>query len=345
LAGSHPKTGSFLGLQQPSTTHSKKGEMMIAATRRDFLARGSLATLGGAITIGGGWHLASAATFEDQLDAVLVSSNANQVRQLMANLATDPALAALAQTILQNNGTSLTSFQQNLIQGLLTTVPYSAALYALISGTPLTQSQRVALNQLKGKLLANPAVQKLISAGAQLKGGNNADQLQLYVNQAIAGDTVALRTPTTLGNAQLDAVVADIFAVQASTAFRGFISAIVPLLQSPNFLPFLQTQDPLLVASFIPGNVLIAFLLPGDKDPFTPAVVNAVLNVIGTILLTIVLFATLPATVSATIVTLAIIGSAAIIASAFIGLYTALDCDFDGDPLDPADVPGNECPA
>ncbi|MGH6858461.1 MAG: hypothetical protein ACRECP_12710 [Methylocella sp.] len=273
-----------------------------------------------------------------------MSSNASQVRQLMANLVTDPALTTLAQGLLQNNSSSLTNFQQSLIQAFLLSTPNSAALAAILTGQKRTDSQKHATERLKDELLKNPAVRRLKSAGHALKNPKKSDLLQLYVNQAVASDTVALHTPTTLGDPNLDAVVTDIFNLQSSAAYQGVISALTPLTQSPDFLRFLRKQPSLVLVSFMPVDVVLALRLPVDHDPFTPATVEAILELIAALAALIVAVYTVLEELAIALAIILLIGLEAALTLAFLHLFKSIDCDFDGDPSDPNDVPGNECP-
>ena len=63
---------------------------------------------------------------------------------------------------------------------------------------------------------------------------------------------------------------------------------------------------------------------------------------------TIIAIATVPADLAISLVVIMGIGLGAALDLAFFHFFKSIDCDFDGDPSDPADapgVPGSECPA
>jgi hypothetical protein len=321
---------------------------MSISTRRQFFVQSGLATLGAAITIGVGLNPAHAISddegFEEMLETALSNPNIIKTKRLMANLISNPALVTLAQNIRQNNDSSLTNFKRSLIDAFLISTPHSAAIVASLTGKTLTNAERSELDFLAAGLSKNGAMRRLKSAGHALKNPKDSALLQTYVNQAMAADIVPLPIPTTLGDPNLDAVVADIFNLRSSTAYQSVVLALTPLSKSPGFLPALRKQPSTLVSGFTPMDIQLAFLLPVDKDPFTPATIDAVFAVILAVLGSILVAVQVPLALAVTSVLAFVIAGVAL-GFAFFQLFKSIDCDFDGDPNDPEDVPGVECPA
>ena len=96
------------------------------------------------------------------------SPAAISVRQQFANLVSSPSLPVLAKNTLQSAGASLTGFQTALLEAVLAITYDPSALAATITGASLTKAQRLAMNRVRGTLSMNPAIQRLIRAGATL---------------------------------------------------------------------------------------------------------------------------------------------------------------------------------
>lgn len=321
-------------------------------TRRKLLGGGTLAAAG--LMVFGQkltWPLTVMADANDidaddikrQIAAISAGSDAAFVQQQIINLITDPAIAALATSTLQTGGNTLTGFQQSLLQSILIMTRDPASLGALASGAQLTDGQRQSINSIKKDLRNNPAIQLVIDT-AQNAAKNG--QLPGFVGQTIANSRINLPFPTPLGSAALDAVARDIFNAKGSVAAANLTAALTPIIQSPNFISFLKTQQPEVVAGFIPPNILINLLLPTDIDPGILDIVKAGLEILGGIAGLIAAILLAPEELTAAVIvglTLAVFAALTAIAVGFIDLFQAIDCDFDGDPSDPNDVPGIEC--
>lgn len=245
-------------------------------SRLRFLLTGAVA-IGGSLLAGGGisdvWArtLPSQAVLENlrnQILAIQAIPAWTTVRQLLVDVATDPALPVLTKTTLQTAGTSLTGFQRDFLEALLVMTTDPAALSATITGTPLTMAQRLMMNRVRGTLSENPAIRRLIRAGAGLKGHPAA--LQSDVDQVIANSRLSVPSLSIPGNPPLAAVVSDNVAVLNSSAFGQIRQALIPILQRPDFVAFLWLQSPVIVASFIPPATMIALELPSGVDPILP---------------------------------------------------------------------------
>jgi len=311
----------------------------IDASRRRFLVTGSLA-LGGSLATLAGFDTAIARegtnngaarqinALNNQFLAIGASPAAISVRQQLAHLVSDPALPALAKNTLQSAGASLTGFQTALLEAVLVMTYDQTALAATITGTPLTQSQHNTMNRVRGTLHQNPAIQRLIRAGATLKGQRST--LQNDINQMIANSGQSAPNFAVAGNPALAAVVNDSVALLNSSAFGTIKTATVPLMQTSGFLPYLRTQSPLTVVNFMPSSQRVTLELPNQTDPPLGDVIVAVIGLLGTIVALVAAILGAPAEITAAAV-LAIIAAALGVLAA-LGALALLFCpDFDND--------------
>jgi len=254
------------------------------------------------------------------------------VRQLLVNVATDPALPVLTKTTLQTAGTSLTGFQRDLLEALLVMTTDPAALAATITGTPLTKAQRFMMNRVMGTLSENPAIHRLIQAGAQLKGHPAA--LQSDVDQVIANSRLSVPSLSIPNNLPLAAVVGDNLAVLNSSAFGQIQQALIPILQNPDFVAFLRPQSPVMVASFMPPATMIALELPGGVDPILPPLIFTTLQVLGAIagvILALLDFIALPEEAVVVLTVVAFEAAVTYLSQKLVNLLGDSDGDNDGD--------------
>lgn len=193
----------------------------------------------------------STQSIEDQLAAVLSSPDAVSLRKLIAGFVTDPAVAALATNVLQSDGDSLSNAQRNLLTSISIATRDPATLSALISGTPLTEAQQRSRDSLLKDLENNAAIQLLLATANQLK--QQASTLASEVSQDVTSLAIRLRQPPPVSqDPTLDAVLEHLVNIHESTSFRNVAAAMAPLMQSSDFIPFLQKQPPQVVAGFIP---------------------------------------------------------------------------------------------
>jgi hypothetical protein len=131
-----------------------------------------------------------------------------------------------------------------------------------------------------------------------------------------------------------------------STAFRSLASSANGVLNDPGAEQFVSTLQPIVVASYIPPAQLIGLLLPNDRDPAITDVLKAGLEIIGGVAGVIAVVTLAPEELAGAAlvgVVAGIIAAESALLVGIIDLGTALDCDHDGDPWDPDDVPGIEC--
>ncbi|MHB8354861.1 MAG: hypothetical protein ACYDCF_10575, partial [Burkholderiales bacterium] len=222
----------------------------------------------------------------NQFLAIGASPAAISVRQQLARLVSDPALPVLAKSILQSSGTSLSGFQAALLEAVLIMTYDQTALAAVMVGAPLTKAQRITMNRVRGTLQQNPAIQRLTKAGATLKGQPQA--LQSYIDQMIANSGKVVPSFSVAGNPALAAVVTDSTTLINSSAFGTLKAATVPLMETSAFLPYLRSQSPLTVVSFMPSKLAITSLeLPHQKDPPLALDISLILFFIGNIVDTV----------------------------------------------------------
>jgi len=293
----------------------------------------------------------------DQLRAVYATPAALTSRRLVGQMLVDPAFPALAKSILQTYASSLTGFQASMLSaiGVLTGDP--AALNALVSGTKLTRAQRSSLESIGDAASRNPAMRTVIRTAAGLTSEKNAVLLRQYVVGSFNG-SLSLGGPfSTLGNPMLDALAKDVYAIANSSAFATTTAALAPIVNDPCFIDLVRRWPPEITATFIPPSVVLALVLPVDHDPVLPSSVQAELEflfALAILVLGLELFVLAAAEMFAAaagealfFATLALfseaIQSGIEAAHTVNDWYKTIDCDHDGDPSDPADVPGNEC--
>jgi hypothetical protein len=278
------------------------------------------------------------------MTSIAGSQAAQGVEAAIGSALSSPALASYAEELLAQGGSNLTAFQTDLLKVVIDSQPYASLFPTLATGGSLTSSQQQQLAGLRQTLHSNPAIQLLISQGAQLKG---TPALNSDIAATAASDTGPYPSPTPTGDTALDAAMADLSNVyQGSPAFGQLAASVNGVLTDAGAGQFISTLQPITVASFIPPSQLIQLMLPGDQDPSITDVVKAGLEIVGSIAGIIAVIALAPEEVAG----LALVGVIAGLVAAFSGLIigiidlgTALDCDHDGDPFDPSDVVGVEC--
>jgi hypothetical protein len=289
----------------------------------------------------------------NQIIAAYQSPAGLQVTAQLETLLSDPALPAAAMALLQSDGVSgrndLTLFQQDLLKALITETTDPTLTAARLSGTPLSPQQRREERKLQAALRKNPAVDTLIEAGQQLRDSN---QLAPDVATVAAGNGTSYTTltpPPTAGqggSAALDTVIGDVAALRTSPSFSGLAFDLAPVLQNPGFVQLLEDQRPLDVASFLPVQNMISLLISHDSDPGITDIVKSSLEILGGVAAIGAVILLAPEELAGAAlagVVLGIVAGVSAVAVGMIDLGTALDCDLDGDPFDPADVPGVEC--
>jgi len=277
-----------------------------------------------------------------------------QVRTQLGIVMSDPALPAAAAALLQSDGpgglNDLTLFQQDLLKALIIETSDPTLISAELTGSPLTPSQRLEARQLQSELLKNPAIDTLIKAGKQLR--DSSSQLSSAIGTVTAGTGVIYSTltpPPTAGRGgslALDAVISDVAALRMSSAFSGLALQMEPLFQDPAFPQLLEDQLPLSVASFLPVQDMISLLISHDRDPQLTDIAKAAMEILGGLAGIGAAILLLPEEITTAIFAgtlLAIFAAESAVVIGIIDLGQALDCDHDGDPFDPADVPGQEC--
>ncbi len=302
---------------------------------------------------------------ESQLKSLYFNPNTPSLFKLLSSVTTDPAYATMATDILTNYGTSLTKFQTSLLQAFQIMMSDPGAISTVLSGQILTKSQGQSLKHIRSALRDNPAIHLILENAEKLRESHNKQLLQSYVAASLPLNVNFTGPDTSLGDPTLDSVISDVYNLAGSPAFQGLQAPVNAVLQSPDFISYLQKQTPEVIATFIPSNVLLSFLLPNDQDPPLPqsiwdelflivplsGVLNAVLATISFISLTTAFLS--PAGVVLAIAGTAELDIALILLSglwmvykwavAANDIYLTMDCDHDGDPSDPADVSGNEC--
>lgn len=302
--------------------------------------------------IAGGWPLSVSADnddddnkegddnpFRQQLVAAFSSADALALKQLMGTLVADPALPALAASVLQANSSNLTGFQASLLGAVPIATRSPLLLKTILSGSRLTPAQHEERESISEDLRKNPAMQTILRTAKKLK--TNPTLLQTYVNALLGGSTTP-GFPTALGDPKISAIAQGVFNAGVSNAFTNVSAAALPLMHDTNFVRFLRHQHPIVLANFIPGPILISLMLPNDVDPPLSPATMTILEILA--LLLGFAFAVLTTTAPAIIMGLLVLSTILYLFLLLSRLYGELDCDRDGDPSDAADVPGNECP-
>jgi hypothetical protein len=293
----------------------------------------------------------------DRLRAVYATPAALASRRLVGQLLIDPAVPALAKSILQTYAGSLTGFQASMLGaiGILTRDP--AALNALVTGTNLTRAQRASLESIGDAASRNPAIRTVMRTAAGLSSEKNAGLLRQYVVGGF-NRSLSLGGPfATLGNPMLDAIAKDVYAIANSSAFASTTAALAPIVNDPGFIDVVRRWPPEITAAYIPPSVLLALMLPVDHDPVLPSSVQAELElliVLAVLLIGLEIFIIAAAEMFAVTAGEALFWASAALfadaiqsgidaANAVNAWYKTIDCDHDGDPSDTNDSPGNEC--
>ena len=301
-----------------------------------------------------------------QFQAAYDSAAGQQVRGQLAAIITDPAVPAIATSLLKAAGpsgtNSLTDFQVQMLRAVQIEAGHSALLAALLTGRPLTLSQRLELPVLGYQFDGNPAVQAFTRAGQQLE---HSAQLSSVVSAATATDSQVFSTltpPSSVsqgGSTDIDTAIDEVAAWRTSQAFTTFDTELASALSDPGLVNLVREQNPTVVAGFLSPQQLAAltttslhldaYTLP--VTPLTPIQTDE-FNLAGltfTLIGAVVAFAffTPPgALIAGTILlSLGILAYAAFAVPVATDLAAHLDCDNDGDLFDPADgTPSDPCP-
>jgi hypothetical protein len=286
------------------------------------------------------------------------SASGIQVRAKLATLIADPALPQAAHALLKSDGpagsNSLTAFQSDLLNALITATKDPALLSAMLSGTAADGNAWLKRLRLRSQLLGNPAVRVLDRTGSQLK---HAAELPADISAGAAGSQTTYTTltpPPTAnqgGSAALDTVIGDFAGLRTSSDFNDYAGQLGPVLANPSFQNLVKDQPPLTVASFLPTTEAMALRTPADPYRiFTASLLDDIRITTLEILVPIALFVIgliyLPVEIPAALAIATLVGAiytGTQVAQGVIDLANDLDCDHDGDPFDPADAPGQEC--
>lgn len=284
-------------------------------------------------------------TLRAEMTTVAGSADAHNSEAAIGTALSNPALVQYAEELLAQGGTDLTAFQADLLRVIIDSAPYAGLFPALTSGGPLTAAQQQQLAALRHTLRNNPAIQLLISKGAQLKGDPTA--LTADIAATAATDQGPYPVPTPTGDAARDGAVAALANVfNGSSAFNSLASAASGVLNDPGAAKFIATLQPIVVASFIPPSQSIGFLLPNDRDPGLGDILKSGLEIIGGAAGLIAVIALAPEELAGLALVGVVSGAIAAVTAILVGLIDlgqALDCDHDGDPWDANDVVGIEC--
>lgn len=268
---------------------------METMSRRRFLARGAMTMGAGMLAfngVGSAWaHDGTLSGFNAITEAIKAAQNtpdAAEVRDLMANVVKDPALPAVTTALLQAYGTSLTSFQKDILEALLAMTYNQDALAAMVAGTALTKAQERIMRRVMGTVQNNRAIQRLKRAGAQLKG--HPATLAADVSAIINETNLTIPNSYIPGNANLSAVMTDIANLRNSPAFARFTDTLVSVMENPRFVGFLRTRNPLMTASFMAPSAVMALELPQGVDPPLSPATTDILHILGGVIGYVALF-------------------------------------------------------
>ena len=300
-----------------------------------------------AVTMASGVGPASAAGpvgVSTQMTAIAQSQAARDSLKLLATELGSPALAAYASDLLTQGGSSLTNYQRELLKLVIDTAKYKDLFGPLLSGALLSPRQLIELASFKYTVLSNPDIRLLIVKGAELKADPKA--LAADITAVIGSDLGPSSFTGPTGDAAMDAGLQDVATLPDSTEYNTLAGKVNTALQDPGAPAYVASLSPLVVSAFIPGSQSIKFLLPNDHDPAVFEAILGGLGIIAGVAGFIAAIALAPeALVGAALVgtIAALIAADATILAGGLTVYHAYDCDLDGDPGDPADVPGNEC--
>lgn len=276
----------------------------------------------------------SSSTLRSQMETVSKSASAKAVRTQLGNLVSDPALGKWAAELTTQGGTSMTSFQRDLLKAVETESRYGDVLAKRLNGTQLSGKDYARLTLLQNQLPNNPAIQRLLLAGKQLK---KSSALGPDISEVVSTINGPVPTTTPTGDNPRDAVLGDLSSVIHGSSFTALSSSITPILSNSGAPALVSTLPPEAVATFLPPAQTFALLLPNDHDPATLDTFKAGWEIAGGIgaLMATVALAPEVLTISAIIgITGGLIAGLSGIIVGTIDLGQALDCDHDGDAWD-----------
>ena len=279
-----------------------------------------------------------------QMTTIGQSQAAHDSLKLLATELESPALAAYASDLKTQGGSSLTNYQRDLLNVVIDTAKYNDLFGPLLSGTPISPAQLFEYAAFKRTVLSNPAVQLLIFKGAELKA--DPKTLAADISTVTGSDLGPSSFTGPTGDAAMDAGLQDVATLPDSTEYNTLAGNVNTALQGPGAPLYVASLPPLVVSAFIPGSQSIKFLLPNDHDPAVFEAILGGLGIIAGIGGVIAAIALAPEVLvgAALVGTIAaLVAADATILAGELTVYHAYDCDLDGDPGDPADVPGNEC--
>lgn len=235
----------------------------------------------------------ASSTIESQLAAIFLGPDGSTLRSLASDFLTDPALVPAVMTFRQNHAMDFSGFQLSLLDSIGISTGNPSLFRAILALKHFTEAERNALAAQSRLLENNPAIQLLLSTANTLKSqpstlANDASvraASTLDILRAFSGPSpsVSASAPPTLipfasptpwsspsaapsitGDPATDAVFARLLRIASSSAFINTSNALVPILQSPDFVTYLQTQPPAVVASIISASDSFALQLPSS---------------------------------------------------------------------------------
>jgi hypothetical protein len=320
-----------------------------AFDRRTFIKGGLGATVlaGGAITelLRATGALANP-SLVSQLDRIANSSQGQALRSALGQYFVNDASAiiTMADEALSHGGSNLDTFQISLIKAIPIALKYPDVLAAVLSGTPLTGTQKHELVQTKADLYHNAAIQKWRSEAAQLLDQPSVIAQDLQNIQSAGSNFPLPSLSSSFLGFDLTALADSVAVVNGGAGVFGQVTGLF----GSDLVSFIQGNKPEVAMTIIPIPTVLSYVLPAGKpDSLFDALEDAFLGMVVAVGGFCILLLTLPADFAVAAAVLIIgaivfLGGLLLVQHMFDESQFA-DCDHDGDPTDPSDTPGNEC--
>lgn len=242
-----------------------------------------------------------------KMKAIAASANGHTVETEVGTMLSSSTVVAYVQQLLQP-GSNLTTYQTDLLQAIAASEPYVSLYPSVLSGTPLTSTQKQQLAIFMKTFNKNPAVQLILSQGTSLK--HNSTALQADINTVVATDTGPYTVLSSTGDSTFDAFNQTVNGM-LSPSMQALAGDVNGVLTDPNAEAYVASLPPEAVASFIPASQLIGLQLPATgttltsgcppDTPVTRTELAEIMFVVGTFLVTsaVLAFIAEPAAIAA----------------------------------------------
>lgn len=203
-----------------------------------------------------------------QIAAAYNAPSGVQVRKGLARSFTDSALPSAARDILNAYGptgaNTLSTFQVDLLNGLIAEAGGASIIAAELTGETLTSTQKAQAARLRALLMKNPAITAIRAAGARLA---TSPELPADIAAVVKSDVATTKlSPMSTHTPAVDTVIGGLANLRNTSYFKALARQLAPLLKNAAFPALLKTENPMVLATFLPPATLIGLSASADHS-------------------------------------------------------------------------------